>query len=145
VTPKDDYAKAPVAVLLWEVEAGTTGYIAGFAKHFEARVQRSEDFALAATDPATIGCLQALARQAWKSPKASAFYSPITGAWMFMPKRNKSIKGASEADVLLAAIIAGSESIQPTTGKGFNICDDESYLRDEGVVLGSEARKRWDE
>ena len=62
------------------------------------------------TDPATLGCLLALVREAWKSPLAQV--SPLlpSGAWWFCYLNDEAdtykFRGRNEAEALVAALEA---------------------------------------
>lgn len=59
-------------------------------------------------DPATLGCLMALVREAWNEPEASstagAGYDGFWGWWAFAG--GKQFEGATEAEALVAAFKA---------------------------------------
>ena len=54
-------------------------------------------------DPATLGCLLAMAREAWSNPGASC--GAFGGTWYFCADTTRAV-GATEATALLAAIEA---------------------------------------
>jgi len=63
------------------------------------------------TDPATLGCLRALVREAWRSPTANTIF--VDGQWQCWVKnedtpRGLHFDGATEQDALVAALEAAA-------------------------------------
>jgi hypothetical protein len=59
-------------------------------------------------DPATLGCLLALVREAWGDPEA--FTSPWGQGWyVAIPREHRRFYGATEAEALVAALEAASK------------------------------------
>ena len=65
------------------------------------------------TDPATLGCLLALVREAWKDPGATC--APVVSGQIhledweivwYAPHLDREIRGATEASALVAALLA---------------------------------------
>ena len=58
------------------------------------------------TDPATLGCLLALVREAWGRPAAYVRWSALEGIWICMIKGYPPHAADSEAAALVAALLA---------------------------------------
>ena len=59
------------------------------------------------SDPGTLGCVLALAREAWKRPTAYLYY--YGGSWYFNPQQSEPTdhpSGRTEAEALVAALEA---------------------------------------
>ena len=58
------------------------------------------------TDPATLGCLLALVREAWGCPTVYVRWSALEGIWICMIKGYPPHAADSEAAALVAALLA---------------------------------------
>ena len=58
------------------------------------------------TDPATLGCLLALVREAWGRPAVYVRWSALEGIWICMIKGYPPHAADSEAAALVAALLA---------------------------------------
>jgi hypothetical protein len=63
-----------------------------------------EDFVPDLTDPATLGCLLALVREAWRDPKVHVLYVEGLYRWECADRHNVHGSGMTEAEALVDAL-----------------------------------------
>lgn len=120
--PLDDPARRAIACSWWRWIPGMLAFLPG--AHPGLRVMEVNDAGNALqeagwlpdfNDPATVGCLLALVREAWQNPYLAPRWSPIEGRWLVWPDPRFSLQGRfgfwgrTEVEALVVALEAAPE------------------------------------
>jgi hypothetical protein len=139
---KGMYLAESVAVRVHGVGVGLDAYCDAFALHsckrFNIPVSRLHDPDL--TDPATVGCLLALVREAWESPKANlSWVTDDECMVVFDPGHaQKFLLASTEAEALVAALEGAPNGITSGSNYHYGSKDEAAYW--EKVSLDEDAR-----